>query len=662
MKLSKLSVAMLTALNASAVLAETSDKTLLNAIYISDQAIVADDLQTPYSTRTYTRNEIQASGATSISEFLNQNTTVSVQSNGNPLSPLLDMNGYGIESGHENIQIVVDGITLNNIDLATPQLSSIALNSVEEITLIKGTGSVLYGNGTGAGAIVITTNRGVQSDDIADISTSYGSNATSHQTLNVKKTADVEGVRLLGTLNAEALHSNGAKKINADGTRNTVDNTQLSATVGLAKGSSSAILTLEKNDSEVHYAEAMPLADFREDPSANLTGGNTQQNDETIRKKLTLATELAAHTRLTYTLSQQDKSSDSVWNGDWGPVEFGFDTTQTQHKLDLKTQWERMVLQYGLSQQEAERKGSDNTTSRDDTSLYALATLNATEALTLSAGYRVQNFDYRFQNADQDLKQNDDLYAYNLGLNYLLNAKASVYANVNHAFLAPNIDRFFTFNFTTGAYEFNQFIKPQQTQTYTLGYKRQDNGLSLNAELFYVDLNDEIYYDPVTYKNTNLDESHKQGLNLAVEQNWQHFSAGLDYSYVDAVIDQHSNGGYRSNALPGTAEHTLKLFGQYEFTASWWTALPEQRLRITHKQSSDSYAISDFSNEFGRYTGYRSTDLSYQLANKQLAIQIGVNNVFDESNGLYVVKWDNTINVHPSVYERYYYVSARYQF
>ncbi|WP_127470597.1 TonB-dependent receptor [Thiomicrorhabdus aquaedulcis] len=660
MKLSKLSVAVLSTFSVTlntlaSTMACAENNTLLDSIYVSDTAIVVDNLQTPYSAKTYTRADIQASGVSSISDFLNQNTTVSIQpAYGNPLAPLVDMQGYGSESGHENVQIIVDGVSLNNIDLAPPQLSGIALNSVEEIAIIKGSGAVLYGNGATAGAIIITTNKNFTATELAQLGTSYGSNNTTQQTLNVKKTTSVNGFNLLTALNAEAFHTHGSKEINLDGTRNSTDNTNLAGTFGVQKGVNSATLSLAKNQSDVNYPGSMPLTEFKQNPDANTTTGNTNQTYETTTKTLTLATELNANTKLSYTLNRLDKNSTYV------TYDSAFDYEQTTHKLDAKTQLNSVLLQYGLSKGDAQRDGqstfSNNRTTRNDTAAYGLMTVDVTKQLVLSAGMRAQQFDYQYQDATQKRKQNDHLQAHELGLNYLLSAHNSVYTSFSNAFLAPNIDRFFNFG---GA--FNEFITPQQSQTFTLGFKHQQNTLKLTTELFYVDLSDEIYYDSSTFTNTNLDKSHKQGLNAAITQQFNAITAGADYTYVNALIDQEAGKDYSGNRLPGVSEHTLKLFAHYDFTSNLFTTLPNHRLKVMHKQGSDSFAMSDFDNANGQYPGYKSTDLSYQIANKQLNIQIGVNNLLDEDNGLYVASNTSTV-VYPTQYERYYYVSANYTF
>ncbi len=647
MKLSKLSAALLIAITSNTATAN-QNTTILNEIFVTDNAIISDNLQTPYSTETYTHKEISKSGTNSLSDFLNQNTSISIQPNyGNPLSPLMDMNGYGTASGYENIQIIVDGVSLNNIDLVPQQLSAVSLSSIEEISILRGAGSVLYGNGATAGAIIISTNKGFKDKDRSNISTSYGSHATTQQTLNIKKTFDIDGVTLLGALNTEAQHSNGSKKINSDGTRNSLDNTNISGTFGIKKNDTSAMFTVQKNDSAVNYPGGMTLDEFNANPGADQASG-TMQTYKVENKSLLLSTLLSKNTHLDYTFHNLEKNSTYTSSG------YSSDYVQTEHKIDLKTILDSMIIQYGLAKKESNVDTTYASKSRSESSSYVLVNYNANDKLLISSGVRKQFFDYA-----SDSQANSDLNAYNLGINYSLDNQSSIYTNINHAFLVPNFDRLFP----SGV--FNSDIKPQESDTYTLGYKLKNAKFSAKAEVFYINLNNEIYYYKAPLyqdsKNTNLDKSHKTGINLSLNGSINALKTGVNYNYVHSVIDKETGHNYSGNLLPGVAEHTVNLFAQYDFSSSLFASLPNHSLKLNHKQTSSSFMMDDFNNEGTKAPGYKSTDISYLLSNKQLSLQLGINNIFNESNGLYLYRTTGT-KVYATNYDRYYYVTASYQF
>ncbi|MEO7344983.1 MAG: Plug domain-containing protein, partial [Methylotenera sp.] len=106
------------------------------------------DTETTYASEVHTAKQIEASGATSLYDYLAQQSSVTVLPNfGNKASPSIDMRGYGSENGFQNIAVTVDGQRLNNIDLSPQLLGAIPLGNIERIEISKGSGSVAYGDG-----------------------------------------------------------------------------------------------------------------------------------------------------------------------------------------------------------------------------------------------------------------------------------------------------------------------------------------------------------------------------------------------------------------------------------------------------------------------------------------------------------------------------------
>ena len=73
----------------------------------------------------------------------------------------VDMRGFGVTGG-QNTLILLDGRRITDIDLSSVQWSSVPLSSIERIEILRGTGSVLYGDGASAGVINIVTRSPLQ--------------------------------------------------------------------------------------------------------------------------------------------------------------------------------------------------------------------------------------------------------------------------------------------------------------------------------------------------------------------------------------------------------------------------------------------------------------------------------------------------------------------
>ena len=85
-----------------------------------------------------------------------------------------------------------------------------------------------------------------------------------------------------------------------------------------------------------------------------------------------------------------------------------------------------------------------------------------------------------------------------------------------------------------------------------------DNSKS-KVTLYRSNVNNEMFYNSATYNNTNLDESHKQGLELqnlfAVSPKW---STNVNYAYTNAIIDKEAdNSAFNGKTNPMTSKHNI---------------------------------------------------------------------------------------------------------
>ena len=135
-----------------------SAKDLMDPVIVSATKIKTKDTKATYASEVYTRENIEQSGAVSLYEFLNQNTSIPVMpSYGNKFNQLIDMRGFGLTDGFKNVAIIVNGRRFNNIESVPQQLSDIGINNIQRIEITKGSGSVVRGDGATGGSIQIYT-------------------------------------------------------------------------------------------------------------------------------------------------------------------------------------------------------------------------------------------------------------------------------------------------------------------------------------------------------------------------------------------------------------------------------------------------------------------------------------------------------------------------
>ncbi len=105
-----------------------------------------------------TQDIIQKSGAVSVADLLQQQPSIYIESNGEfGQSKTIKLNG----SPSQHVVILLDGMKLDDPSNAQPffDIGQIPLHFVEEIEIIKGPSSVLYGSGAIAGIINIKTKK-----------------------------------------------------------------------------------------------------------------------------------------------------------------------------------------------------------------------------------------------------------------------------------------------------------------------------------------------------------------------------------------------------------------------------------------------------------------------------------------------------------------------
>jgi vitamin B12 transporter len=142
----------------------------LNTEYRTDAPVIGSIA----STLSFNEDDIKATGANSFIEFLGTVPSVEMWT-GNV--PAIFMRGG--PSNHT--LVIVDGVKMNPPNSTNGAveygLTDVALNDIEKIEIVKGSGSVLYGSSAASGVISITTKKGAEGKH-ATVSAKFGTNNT----------------------------------------------------------------------------------------------------------------------------------------------------------------------------------------------------------------------------------------------------------------------------------------------------------------------------------------------------------------------------------------------------------------------------------------------------------------------------------------------------
>jgi iron complex outermembrane receptor protein len=632
-----------TAILAVLVSPSVSAQITLEPVLVTATKTKTTDVSATFASEIYTAEDIKASGSSSFYDFLNQNTSITVMpSFGNPYAQLLDMRGYGIGDGYENIAISINGRRMNNIDGVPQLLSSISLNDIERIEITKGSGSVIYGDGATAGSIQIYTKKDIVNSSLSLKLGNYG-----RQTAAFSTGLSEESFQLL--VSGDHNQADGFSATASDGFKDESSNNNSRITLN-AQPTSDLNLYISKEHSNVdtRYAGSLDLVSFNQDPSQNNGSPYNHQTFKTDTIAFGIDADVTDNIRVSLNHSQEDKESAYVSSGWLSLYDYQSD------ELLVVVKQEQFSLTSGVQRFNGQRTNPGySVTSKINTAYFAQGEYYIDD-LTLSLGGRKESVDYRYA-SDFATTISDDhkLSSFDIGINQKINDQVSIFSNFNSAFQAPNIDRFFSGG------NFNSFIEPAKVKTLNLGLNYVTSTDKSKITLFRSNLHNEIYYYStgswLTSYNTNIDKSHKYGLELQNRhQLTEKLFSVVNYSYTRAIIDNENDGAgtYNGKDLPGVSKHAINVSLNYSPTV-------KSTIVLSHNYRSSAYAANDFSNTFSqKQTPYQSTNLSYTYIIKQLELSLAVDNLFEESNGL----WIRDDAIYPVNFTRNWSVGAKLNF
>jgi len=105
----------------------------------------------PASVTVITKEEIEQSNAQTTVDLMRDKAGVVVSDYiGNGKTATVDIRGFG-ETGPLNTLVLIDGRRVNEIDLSGVDWTQIPVDQIERIEIVRGSGSVLYGDNAAEG-------------------------------------------------------------------------------------------------------------------------------------------------------------------------------------------------------------------------------------------------------------------------------------------------------------------------------------------------------------------------------------------------------------------------------------------------------------------------------------------------------------------------------
>lgn len=596
----------------------------LDTVTVKSSGFERKDTETTYASEIHTAKQIAASGASTLFDYLAQQSSLNISSNfGNKATPSINLRGYGAENGYQNVVITVDGQRLNNIDMSPQLLAGIPLANIDRIEISKGSGSVLYGDGATAGAIQIYT----KNRNGISIMASGGNYGQQNHAIRAGFTS--EHIDLSASASYDSHDGFSAK--DKTGHRDAYDSDTQQAKLRIKPTENFAFYAQGSNsDNDLRYPNPMSKSQFDDKPSQNGRPATayTHQKLNSDQWQVGIEYQINTNSSIDVTHFREDKASLFPTF----QAHYDYDGTRASYKYND----DQLSVISGLQDFNGSVKTISDVTKKNNQGLFISTEYKPYQYIkdfTFSAGLRKEQVSYSYNpNSGDTLNRSVHLSAWDIGANYLLTPNLSVFSNYNYAFEAPDINRFYGFDSSFNVI-FNGFINPQKVRTLNVGLNHVVANNRFKMTLFRANLNNEIYFDPSVFGiNTNLDKSHKVGLEL---QDSYKLNSDLElsaiYSYIKATVDRELQEGgtlIKNKDLPGAPRQSL--------TANLnWKIFTHTNLNLNHVWRSQAYIYNDFLNNASqKQSHYESTNLSLNYTHNQYTVFAAINNLFEHENNI----------------------------
>lgn len=552
-----------------------------------------------------TAKDIEQNAGKSVSDLLNE--VPGIQMDGNFGTPGTNISYYVRGGRNKNTLILIDGVPLNDpsgID-ASFDLRFLPVSQIESIEVLKGGLSTLYGTGASAAVISIKLKKASQEGVHGQLDYSYGSFETHQVSANVNGKQDKLSYMVSGSLMesegfSAASGENSSTDFQDDGMsqKNVNVKLDLQATEQLNIGVSTA------------YDEFS--ADF--DGGAYLDADN-QNNGEQFRIGFAPSYNYGTgQVKLSVLLNTGTREFESTY-----PSKYKSKNLQTE--LTHEHQWSaNFKTLIGVSAQKLSAKEvlADPNAKYDDFNIvdpFASVFFDHSSGLNVHAGVRLNTHSVY-----------DNEFIYNLNPSFLLpiseELSVKFLVSISTSYVTPSLYQLYSFYG-------NEDLSPERSTNYEGGISFYlGDKLTLNTVYFRRDETDPIIFSGapgsdgnwVSFYDNGTDEQVVKGFEF--DANWaisNLISLNTNYSYV--TTDQETNF-YRIPAykfgigLVVSPIENVDISVKYNLTGDRTVAYWDSATFSSVETELDSFGLIDlFAN--------------YKLANKNLSIYGGVNNVLD---------------------------------
>ena len=207
-----------------------------------------------------------------------------------------------------------------------------------------------------------------------------------------------------------------------------------------------------------------------------------------------------------------------------------------------------------------------------------------------------------------------------LGLHHQASKSLSLFTGLERAARFATVDEIYEYDPL-----FNRIfspLKPQTANQLNIGFDFNHSQTALRGNFYYMDLKNEIHFDPLTFTNINLDPTRRQGAEFSLRRDLTTaVNIKASYTYMRAEF---RDGAYAGNTVPLVPRHSASLTTRWQAAAD---AMISARLNYVGSQ----YFDNDQNNSFGeKIPAFTTVDLKLSMTRQRWTIDGRINNILNE--------------------------------
>ncbi len=596
----------------------------------------------PANVTVIKEKDIKQSNAKNVPDLLRSEEGIVVRDYfGNGKTVSVDLRGFG-EAAAPNTLVLVDGRRVNAIDISGVDWTQIPLEQIERIEIVRGTGSVLYGDNAVGGVINIITKIPRKKPSLKASTTlgSYGRN---------KEAASLSGGRenIAASLYSSCDSTNGYRE-NSD-----IRSKDIGGKIVLDPID---ILSLNISGSYHTDTYGLPGSLSKDEVDRNrratkspLDNANTTDKYAKIGMDLDLGNSGSFVGDLSYRKRGIESNFVSwMWNSESETKAWGF-TPRYIWGGELINHKNTFITGADFYWTDMDILTSDEDINKNSSGIYFNNEFSILKDLTISVGARRESVEYEFKTSTSKLQPTERKNAYSAGLSYTYQGGSSIFLRANKSFRFPLTDELFSL--FSGL---NRDLQPQTGKHYEMGIRHYFTPkMYLAVTLFRAAIDSEIFYNPSTYTNENHPETLHRGIEIGAKAEISRFLTCYgNYSFEKATFEEEP---FKDNDIPAVPRHKGNLGLRSHGLA------PGVIFTTEYNYVGSSYAISDQSNQYGKLDHYYTIDsrVSYECKNTEAFL--GVNNLTGKEYSQYAAAGGSGLVFYPSP-ERNWVVGLKVRF